>query len=305
MRVDFCKTAEQVLNANAKAIFLTGDLGYNALEKIAANLGIRFVNAGVAEQNMVGVAAGLALSGQEAWLYSIAPFVTYRCLEQIRNDVCLHNLPVRIIGNGGGFTYGIMGSTHHALEDIAVLKSLPNMKLYFPCTNDHVASAVHQMDKASGPAYLRLAISGFPFHTTQFEENPTTLTRQYAQGEKLTLIGVGHATQIVLNAMGLANLNAEVFGIAKYPFDWHSDQKVWESVKKTKNVLVVEEHYSAGSIAESLALEFAPLRPRFAAMNARYFSEQKYGSSTFHLKQCALTPEDIVIRCQKLMETEI
>src|SRR5207237_718367 len=121
----------------------------------------RFLNAGVAEQNMVGVAAGIAMTGYRPWVYSIAPFVTYRCFEQIRNDVCLHKLPVRLVGNGGGYTYGIMGSTHHTLEELGALKTLPNMRLYFPCTNDHVPSAVAQIHALSSPSYLRLAISGF------------------------------------------------------------------------------------------------------------------------------------------------
>src|SRR5204863_5190911 len=121
--------------------------------------GARFLNAGVAEQSMMGIAAGVALTGRRPWVYSIAPFATYRCLEQIRNDVCLHALPVRIVGNGGGFTYGIMGSTHHALEDLAVLKVLPNMQLFFPCAGDQVEAAVRAMADLAGPAYLRLAIS--------------------------------------------------------------------------------------------------------------------------------------------------
>ncbi|HEX4447771.1 MAG TPA: hypothetical protein VH044_13575, partial [Polyangiaceae bacterium] len=142
MRVPFVRAVSDVLAGDPKSMFITGDLGYGALEELSAKLGKRFLNAGVAEQNMVGVAAGAALTGLRPWVYSIAPFATYRCVEQIRNDVCLHDLPVRIAGNGGGFTYGIMGSTHHALEDLAVLKSLPNMQLFFPCANDHVAAAV-------------------------------------------------------------------------------------------------------------------------------------------------------------------
>src|SRR5450432_1753368 len=161
MRVDFTKAVEQVLAEDDRALFITGDLGFNALEGIAAKYGKRFINAGVAEQGMIGLASGTALTGMRPWVYSIAPFATYRCLEQIRNDACLHNLPVRIAGNGGGFTYGVMGSTHHALEDLAVLKALPNMQLFFPCANDHVAAAVAKMAALAGPSYIRLAISAY------------------------------------------------------------------------------------------------------------------------------------------------
>ena len=98
-------------------VFLTGDLGYSAIEPLRDAMGSRFVNAGVAEQNMISVAAGLARSGLKPWVYSIAPFAYARPFEQIRNDVCLHDLPVTIVGNGGGYGYGVMGATHHALED--------------------------------------------------------------------------------------------------------------------------------------------------------------------------------------------
>ena len=101
--------------------------------------GSRFINAGVAEQNMVSVAAGLARQGMRAWAYSIAPFIYARPFEQIRNDVCLHNLPVVLVGNGGGYGYGVMGGTHHALEDYGVLLGLPNLRVYIPAFDGDVS----------------------------------------------------------------------------------------------------------------------------------------------------------------------
>src|SRR5262245_55250904 len=180
MRVDFVKAVNDVLASDEASVFITGDVGYAALETLRATYGARFLNAGVAEQNMMGVAAGMAFTGLRPWVYSIAPFVTYRCLEQIRNDVCLHRLPVRIAGNGGGFTYGIMAATHHALEDLAVLRPLPNMELFFPCSNDHVAIAVAKMAALPGPAYIRLAISPYTTPFMPLSENLTTLTRHYS-----------------------------------------------------------------------------------------------------------------------------
>ncbi len=295
MRVDFVKGVEQVLRSDERSVFLTGDLGYNALEPLVELCGKRFLNAGVAEQNMVGVAAGIALTGMKPWVYSIAPFVTYRCLEQIRNDVCLHHLPVRLVGNGGGYTYGVMGSTHHTLEDIAVLKALPNLRLYFPCTNDHVGAAVAQIHQQEGPTYLRLAISAYTAKLAPLSENPTTLSRHYAQGSRLTVIGVGHATQLVLAALatlGLGDLGVDVFGIAQYPFDLEADLNLVESVRRTGKVLVIEEHYLPGSIAESLRLAL-PNSGAFEVLCARYSRQQRYGSAAFHLQQSGLTPQHL------------
>src|SRR6516225_4105677 len=227
MRVDFCKAMYQVLKRDPCAALISGDLGFNAFEEIVATYGRRFLNAGVAEQNMMGVAAGMACTGLHPWIYSIIPFVTLRCLEQIRNDVCFHNLPVRIVGNGGGFTYGVLGSTHHALEDLGVMKTLPNLTLFFPSAGDQVATAMDRMDQSTSPTYLRLAISPFATARKPLAENPKTLTRRFHQGSEVTVIGVGHAVQIALTALekaGCGDWPVDIFGITQYPFDLKSDE---------------------------------------------------------------------------------
>ena len=137
-------------------VFITGDVGYLAVEEIARTYGERFINAGIAEQNMVSLAAGLAHEGHLPWVYSIAPFVTFRPYEQIRTDVCLHKLPVKLVGNGGGYGYGIMGATHHALEDVGAMRVLPNMRLYVPLTAADVGQVVNLMAQDPLPNYLRL-----------------------------------------------------------------------------------------------------------------------------------------------------
>jgi transketolase len=297
VRADFVKAIGPVLLADSRTMFFTGDLGYNALEGLMASLGSRFINAGVAEQNMIGVAAGAALTGLSVWVYSIAPFATFRCLEQIRNDVCLHNLPVRIVGNGAGYTYGIMGPSHHALEDLAALKALPNMQLFFPCSGDHVAAAVEKMHRRAGPSYLRLGISGFPSETRALSEHPETLTRTYrrrtAKGG-VTLVGAGHAVQIVLSAQGLARVDADVFGVARYPLNLDLDVELRHSAVATGRVLFVEEHYAPGGIGESMRLELGSSVAQFRLLAPHYFAGQEYGSTAFHLRQCGVTPERVV-----------
>src|SRR4051812_20646673 len=259
MRVDFVKALSTVLRRDERGMLITGDLGFMAFEELSSLLAERFVNAGIAEQNMMGVAAGAALTGRRPWIYSIAPFATYRCLEQIRNDVCLHDLPVRIAGNGGGYTYGVMGSTHHALEDLGVLKGLPNMQLFFPCANDHVAAAVRAMAALSGPSYIRLAISAFATDRAPLAEHPKTLTRTYARSDRarpgVTVIGAGHGVQVALRALqahGLDAANVDVFGVARFPFDLAADAELLESARRTRAVVFVEEHYAAGGMGESI-----------------------------------------------------
>jgi transketolase len=302
MRVDFVKAVSEVLRADQRSMLISGDLGFMAFEQLAAQLGRRFVNAGIAEQNMMGVAAGAALAGLRPWVYSIAPFATYRCVEQIRNDICLHDVPVRVVGNGGGYTYGVMGSTHHALEDLAVLKSLPNIELFFPCANDHVSAAVQVMAALAGPAYLRLAISAFTTDWPVQSEQPETLTRQYAGSlaagatPRLTIVGAGHGVQLALHALrhlGLDRESVDVFGVARFPFDFAKDAALRASIEQTKQVVFVEEHYGPGGMGESFLAAVQPLAA-FKLLCARYDREQRYGSPRFHMQQCNLTPEALV-----------
>lgn len=307
MRVEFVRAVNTVLAGDPKSVFLTADLGYNAFEKLAETFGPRFLNVGVAEQNMMGVAAGMALTGLRPWAYSIAPFGTYRCLEQIRNDICLHDLSVRIVGNGGGYTYGIMGSTHHALEDLGVLKPLPNMTLFFPCSNNHVAAAVAQMADLLGPAYLRLSISGFQNDDAPISENLLTLTRRYASRPRkksrgLTIVCAGHAAQIVNRMRAtVSDLEVDVFGIARYPFDLANDDELAASVAETRRVLFVEEHYASGGIGESFAAAVAGKLDAFEYMSAAYRKGQRYGSSAFHLTQCGLTPDTVAATARTML----
>jgi transketolase len=301
MRVDYVKALDAELERDPRSMFITGDLGYAALEGLKAKYGRRFLNAGVAEQNMVGAAVGMALTGLRPWVYSIAPFATYRCLEQIRNDVCLHRLPVRVAGNGGGYTYGIMGSTHHALEDLAVLRPLPNMQLFFPCSNDHVAAAVREMAAWEGPAYIRLAISPYATDVRPLAENPRTLTRHYAARKdpgaaSVTVIGVGHGVQVALRALAshdLAAQNVDVFGVARFPWSLQADAPLLKAATGSRNVVVIEEHYRDGGMGESLKAALPEMKT-FHIMAAAYSPEQRYGSPAFHLQQCDLTPEALM-----------
>lgn len=155
MRKELC-TALVDISANPNMLFLTGDLGFMALEPLQAQMGKRFINAGVAEQNMISVAAALAKDDWEVWCYSIAPFCFARPFEQIRNDICLHNMPVRLIGNGGGYGYGVMGPTHHAVDDYAVLLALPNMHVYVPCFDEDVPAVIQAAQQRQSPCYIRL-----------------------------------------------------------------------------------------------------------------------------------------------------
>src|SRR5262245_25864893 len=162
MRNAFVEELTSLAREDPSVILLTGDLGYTVFEPFQAEFSTRYINCGVAEANMMGTAAGLARDGFKPFVYSFIPFAMFRCLEQIRIDICYHELPVTIAGLGAGYSYGDMGATHHAVEDIAVARSLPGMCVVCPGDPWEVRHAVRALATHGGPAYIRLAKRGEP-----------------------------------------------------------------------------------------------------------------------------------------------
>lgn len=296
MRKHFSTYIEQIATANDDIVFMTGDLGYNALENLANKMGDRFINAGVAEQNMIGMAAGMAYKGYRVICYSIAPFVVYRCLEQVRNDVCFHNLPVYIVGNGGGYGYGIMGSSHHCIEDIACLSGLPNMRCYVPGFVDDMNACMDEMFARRGPAYLRLGL-GKPLPAgmtlTNYGAAPVS-----GKNAGLTIIAqspvAGNVTA-ALSASGLAD-NVDLFIVNRMPFT-ELPLEMSDSITRSRNVLTVEEHIATGGLGQAIsALLHKTSLPvnRFASLCAEGYPGGLYGSQAYHQQQSGLGEDNIL-----------
>lgn len=162
MRTTFIATLEALAEADPRLWLICGDLGFSVLERFAERFPGRYLNVGVAEQNMAGIAAGLALSGQVVFTYSIGNFPTLRSLEQLRNDVCYHGADVKVVAVGGGFAYGSQGYSHHALEDVAVMATLPGIEVFVPADPAEVGAIVRYLATSGRPAYLRLSRAGEP-----------------------------------------------------------------------------------------------------------------------------------------------
>jgi len=160
MRTAFINTLIKLAEKDKRIYLLTGDLGFSVFETFAKKFPERFINCGVAEQNMMGVAAGLALEGKKPYVYSIVPFVTMRCLEQIRNDVAYQNLDVKIVGIGGGVSYGELGATHHAMEDAGIMRLLPNFQVFCPGDPLEAEKLMLASYKSPSPSFMRLNRGG-------------------------------------------------------------------------------------------------------------------------------------------------
>jgi transketolase len=150
------------VEAGRPIMLITGDLGWGVVEEFAKRFPKNFINAGVAEQNMMGMAAGMAAEGYHVFVYSIGNFSTFRCAEQIRNDVDYHNLPVTVVSVGGGLAYGAMGYSHHTVQDYALIRSMPNMLIAAPCDDNEARACMRYLIDNPQPSYLRLGRGGEP-----------------------------------------------------------------------------------------------------------------------------------------------
>lgn len=297
MRKQFCD-AMVARSVKPNMAFLTGDLGFMALEPLAEALDDRFVNAGVSEQNMVSVAAALCRAGFEAWVYSIAPFCYARPFEQIRNDVTFHDLPVKLVGNGGGYSYGVMGPTHHAIEDYGVLLTLGRLRVFCPVFDEDILAVVGAAAAWPHAAYLRLGRGELP---AGFDVPVYAPWRQLVSGQSGALIvAVGPlAGSYVATLEALSEGDRpSLWALAELPVDPASlPFELVTQVRAADTVCVAEEHVAHGGVGMALAALF--LREsiavrRFVHLHAQAHVYETYGSQRFLRKKSFLDPASLL-----------
>lgn len=280
-------------------VFVTADVGYMALEAIAAAYGERFVNAGVAEQNAVSLAAGLARAGHQPWVYSMAVFTALRPYEQIRTDVCLHRLPVKLVGNGGGYGYGIMGATHHALEDVGALRALPNLRIYVPLVAADVAEVVARMAEDPLPNYLRLNAPA------KIPDVPVFAPwRRLKPGRRLVVVGMGPVVQELYDALDATLLaELEIWSAGTFPLD-PIPAELCASLRGGRPLVTIEEHYAACGLGEALShllLTSGVVPESLTCLHAAGYPSGRYGSQAFHRRESGLGGEALASRMEQLI----
>ena len=300
MRAEFAQAMVTLFPRRSDLVFLTGDLGYMALEGIAKTYGERFINAGIAEQNAVSMAAGLAREGHLPWLYSTVPFVVLRAYEQLRNDVCLHKLPVKIVGNGGGYGFGIMGATHHALEDVGVMRALPNIRIYIPLTATDVPQVVELMADDPLPNYLRLNLPA----KLQGEIPPFAPWRRIKSGGRAIVIGMGPVIQNLyeMKAPGLLD-DIEIWSVGTFPLDGIPTELL-AGIREKKCVVTIEEHHLACGLGEALSHLFLTegVHPRsFTSLHAAGYPSGRYGSQRWHQEESGLAGPALAARLEQVV----
>lgn len=262
MRTAFIQQLCDLATQDERIWLVCGDLGYSVLEAFSDKFPQRYLNAGVAEQNMTGIAAGLALAGKTVFTYSIANFPVMRCLEQIRNDVCYHNLNVKIVAVGGGLAYGSHGYTHHGVEDLAVMSALPNLIVAAPADPIEARAITSILVAHPGPAYIRLGKAGEPVLHAADIRVELGKAIMVADGSDLTIISTGGMLGTVLKAAEQLRLLGIRARIISMPFLCPLDTAaILDAAEQTGSILTVEEHGPGGLgtvVAETLTVHSRP-----------------------------------------------
>ncbi len=255
MRKAFINTLIEQSRINQNIYLLVGDVGFNLVEPFQQEFPDRFINVGIAEQSMIGIATGLAMQGKKVFCYSLGNFPTLRCLEQIRNDVCYHNLDVKIVSSGAGLYYGALGSSHHATEDIAVMRALPNMTVISPCDPLETEALTKELCTTyNTPTYLRLQGSNDECIVTmgQSLHSRIGVANILCYGNKMTIISCGSITKEVYKIRDkFNNIHPAILSYHTIkPFDTKS---LVMYCCTSKFIVTVEEHNLSGGLGSVVA----------------------------------------------------
>ncbi len=255
MRNNMIKVVCEAAKTNKDIVFVTADLGYNVLNQFYERYPDRYINVGIAEQNMTSVAAGLALEGKKVFTYSIGNFSTLRCLEQIRNDVCYHNADVKIVALAAGFAYGGLGMSHHATEDLGVVKSLPNITVFSPCDPIETRAITKAAIDMNTPCYLRLGRGGEKdIHKAEICNFEVGKAYKLSEGQDACIFSTGSITaeaKIAVEELRKRSINVTLFSFPTIkPID---ESVIRECSEKYNSIIIVEEHQIHGGLASSVA----------------------------------------------------
>jgi transketolase len=293
------KELASMADADGRIVLLCADLGFGVLESFSSRHPARFVNVGIAEQNMAAVAAGMALEGCMAAMYSIGNFPTLRCLEQVRNDICCHNANVKIIAVGGGFAYGTLGVTHHATEDIAAMRALPGMRVFAPADSREAVMCAREACRVDGPAYIRLARGREPDVSASGCTDVLRVRPDGDLGRQVVVLTTGTALSEGLKLRGILAKAGISAGIASVPCVKPIDEDSIRALAKTAELVVtMEDHNIIGGLGSAVAEIVSGMAGRRASVRrvglrdtfAKAAGSQEYLRGQYGISAAAVAP---------------
>lgn len=305
MRTTFVQTLEALAADDPRLHLVIGDLGYGVIEGFSERFPARFANVGVAEQDMIGIAAGMALSGATVFTYSMVNFSIMRALEQIRLDVCYHDASVKITAVGGGLVYGALGVTHHGTEDIAALRAIPGMRILVPADPVEAAWATRVAAETPGPFYLRLGRNGEPRLHPEGAELALGRAARLRDGADATLIATGIAVGIALEAAdALATAGIDVRVLSMHTIAPLDEDAIEAAATETRAIVTVEDHSVVGglggAVAEVLA-ERTGARVPFRRIGLPRAFVAEVGSPEYLRERLGLTPARVASTVRELL----
>ncbi len=306
MRSLFNRVLLELAGKDKRIFMVVADIGYGEVEPFAEAFPARFYNVGVAEQNMTGVACGLALEGNIAITYTIGNFVFVRCLEQIRNDVCYHKANVKIVIVGGGMRYGALGVSHHATEDIAIMRALPNVVLVCPCDLVEAEAATRAIIEHEGPVVFRCGRKGEP----QLHEGPIQFeigkSIRIRDGRDAALLFTGTiGSQVVSAAQELAQEGIQCRVVSVHTVKPIDKEAIISAARDTDAIVTVEEHQMSGGFGSAVAevLCDAGVHPKkFLRLALPDKFVTQVGSHAWLLDQLGLSASKIAASVRKLLK---
>lgn len=249
MRTAFIDQLIKEARKNDKIFLLVGDLGYNVIEPFANEFPNRFRNVGIAEQNMAGIAAGLAMSGFNVYFYSIGNFPTLRCIEQIRNDIAYHHANVKVVAVGGGYAYGDLGATHHATEALGMLRTIPDMVVCSPSDPIEARALTTLSSTYDGPMYIQLGKAGEKLiHEKDLNLNIGDILPYRVNNKKEAIIVNGSISYSIVNSESANNKDIYTLPFVK-PINI---EQIKEIAKKHETITVIEEHQKSGGVGSAV-----------------------------------------------------
>lgn len=310
MRDAYINALYELAEQNEKIYCVIADIGIYIFDRFKESFPERFFNFGIAEQNLIGAATGMALCGKIPFAYSIIPFVTVRCLDQIRVNVCYQNLNVKIVGVGSGFAYGILGATHHAIDDIAMMRALPNMSVICPADSLESAKATKAAAEHEGPVYIRLGRTalghlGAPiiYHQDyEYEIGNAILVRD---GNDATIIASGGIVSSGLKAaeeLSREGINTRVINMHTVkPID---RDIILKAAEETKAIVTLEEHNIIGGLGSAVAevlAEEAQGKVPFSRIGVRDEFCRVAGAHAYLLDEYGMSVSSIVKSIKELV----
>jgi transketolase len=297
MRTAFINELIAQARLHPEIFLVVGDLGFSVVEPFAEEFPNRYLNAGVAEQNMTGVAAGLASEGYHVFTYSIANFPTLRCLEQIRNDVCYHTLPVTVVSVGAGTSYGNLGYSHHAVQDIGILRTLPEMTIFSPADPGEARESTQWLAENPCPSYLRLGKAGEPelHQVCGLAHGPLKILEGKSD---IALVATGSILKVALAAARQLAEQGIPISVFSCPWLQPVTAEFFQPLARFQRLVVLEEHLAAGGLA-SLLREHLNIQIHSLALPPKTLD--LVGSQDFLRRQAGLDAEGVVAVLRRIL----